>query len=89
LINAQIAFVTLLVTIVADLALIPPFEVAGAAAASSLAYCCSLALSLLAYRRLSGGSIADAVLPRLSDRPYYVDGVQSLLGRLRRSEARP
>ena len=89
LINAQIAFVTLLVTIVADLALIPPFEVAGAAAASSLAYCCSLALSLLAYRRISGGSIADAVLPRLSDRPYYVDGVQSLLGRLRRSEARP
>jgi O-antigen/teichoic acid export membrane protein len=89
LINAQIAFVTLIVTIVADLALIPSFEVAGAAAASSFAYCCSLALSLLAYRRLSGGSIADALLPRLSDAPYYAGGLHSLLGRLRRSEARP
>jgi O-antigen/teichoic acid export membrane protein len=89
LINAQIAFVTLVVTIVADLLLIPPFEVAGAAAASSLAYGCSLGLSAIAYRRLSGGSIADALLPRFSDTPYYVDGMHSLLGRLRRSEARP
>jgi O-antigen/teichoic acid export membrane protein len=89
LINAQIAFVTLLVTITADLLLIPPFEVAGAAAASSIAYCFSLTLSLLAYRRLSGGRIADAVFPRLTDVPFYVDGIHSLLGRLRRSEARP
>jgi O-antigen/teichoic acid export membrane protein len=88
LINARIAFVALVIDVIAGLALIPPFEVAGAAAASSLAYGCSLALSLVAYRRLSGGSIADALLPRLSDAGYYVDGVRSLLGRLRRSEAR-
>jgi peptidoglycan biosynthesis protein MviN/MurJ (putative lipid II flippase) len=89
LINAQIAFVTLVVTVIADLILIPPFEVAGAAAASSLAYCCSLALSAVAWRRISGGSISDALLPRLSDAPYYRDGLRSLLGRLRRSEAQP
>jgi O-antigen/teichoic acid export membrane protein len=89
LINAQIALVTLLVTVVADLALIPPFEVAGAAAASSFAYGCSLALSAVAYRRLSGGSISDALLPRLSDMPYYKDGLHSVLWRLRGSEARP
>lgn len=89
MINAQIAFVTLAVTILADLLLIPPFEVAGAAAASSVAYGCSLALSALAYRRLSGGSIAAALVPRPSDAPYYIDGVSSILGRLRRSEARP
>lgn len=89
LINAQIAFVTLVVTVTADLLLIPPFEVAGAAAASSFAYCCSLALSAVAYRRLSGGSITDALLPRTSDAPYYVEGMHSLLGRLRRSEASP
>jgi O-antigen/teichoic acid export membrane protein len=83
LINAQIAFVTLVVTVVADLALIPPFEVAGAAAASSLAYCCSLVLSAVAYRRLSGGSVAGVLLPRLSDAPYYADGLHSLLRRLR------
>jgi O-antigen/teichoic acid export membrane protein len=89
LINAQIAFVTLVVTIVADLALIPPFEVAGAAAASSLAYCCSLALSLAAYRRLSGGAVVEALLPRFSDVPYYRDGARSIMARLRGSEARP
>jgi O-antigen/teichoic acid export membrane protein len=89
LINAQIAFVTLVVTVIADLILIPPFEVAGAAAASSLAYCCSLALSAIAWRRISGGSVTDALLPRFSDVPYYRDGLHSLLGRLRRSEARP
>jgi O-antigen/teichoic acid export membrane protein len=87
LINAQIAFVTLVVTVVADLILIPPFEVAGAAAASSLAYGCSLALSAVAWRRISGGTITDVLLPRLSDAPYYVDGLHSLLGRLRRGEA--
>ncbi len=89
LINAQIAFVTLIVTIAADLLLIPPFEVAGAAAASSLAYCCSLALSTVAYRRLSGGSIADVLLPRPGDAAYYVDGLRSLLGRLRRGGVQP
>jgi O-antigen/teichoic acid export membrane protein len=78
LINAQIAFVTLAITIVADVVLIPPFEVAGAAAASTIAYCCSLALSALAYRRLSGASIAEALLPRFSDAPRYVEGVRSL-----------
>jgi len=88
LINAQIAFVTLVVTVTADLILIPLFEVAGAAAASSLAYCCSLALSAIAYRRLSGGSIAEALLPRISDASYYIDGLHSVLGRVRRSEAR-
>jgi O-antigen/teichoic acid export membrane protein len=89
LINGQIAMATLAVTVAADVALIPPFEVAGAAAASSLAYCCSLTLSALAYRRLSGGSISDALVPRFSDVPYYVDGLHSVLGRLRRSEAQP
>jgi len=78
LINAQIAFVTLVITIACDLLLIPRFEVTGAAAASSIAYSFSLALSALAYRRLSGGSIADALLPRLSDAPRYVEGVRSL-----------
>jgi len=78
LINAQIAFVTLVITVAGDVILIPPFEVSGAAAAASLAYCCSLGLTAVAYRRLSGASIADALLPRLSDAPRYVAGVRSL-----------
>jgi O-antigen/teichoic acid export membrane protein len=78
MINAQIALATLVITVALDLVLIPAFEVTGAAAASSVAYCCSLALTALAYRRLSGGSISDALVPRLSDAPRYVAGVRSL-----------
>jgi O-antigen/teichoic acid export membrane protein len=83
LINAQVAAAVLAITIVGDLVLIPPFEVPGAAAASSLAYGCGLALTALAYRRISGGPIAACLLPRPSDLPLYVDGVRSLAGRLR------
>jgi O-antigen/teichoic acid export membrane protein len=78
MINARIAFATLVITVAADFLLIPAFEVTGAAAAASLAYCVSLALTALAYRSLSGASIAAALLPRLSDAPRYVAGVRSL-----------
>jgi O-antigen/teichoic acid export membrane protein len=82
LVNAQIGFVTLIVTVVGDVLLIPVFEVSGAAAASSAAYIVSLVLTAVAYRRLSGGSINDAVLPKRSDVPLYLDGIRSLRGRL-------
>ncbi|HEX5139406.1 MAG TPA: oligosaccharide flippase family protein [Dehalococcoidia bacterium] len=82
LINAQIGLVTLIVTVVGDLILIPAFEVSGAAAAASFAYGVSLALTALAYRRLSGGSVGDTLLPRRDDIALYVDGLRSLRGRL-------
>jgi O-antigen/teichoic acid export membrane protein len=82
LVNAQIGFVTLIVTVVGDMILIPIFEVPGAAAAASAAYIVSLVLTALAYRRLSGGSINDAVLPRRADVSLYVNGVRSLRGHL-------
>jgi O-antigen/teichoic acid export membrane protein len=82
MINAQIALATLVVTVAADLLLIPAFEVSGAAAASSLAYCMSLVLTAIAYRRLSGGTIAGVLLPTTADLPLYVDGLRSLAGRL-------
>ena len=66
----------------ARIALIPVFEVSGAAAASSAAYIVSLVLTAMAYRKLSGGSIGDAVLPRRADVPLYLDGFRSLLGRV-------
>jgi stage V sporulation protein B len=82
LINARIALISLIVTLLLDLALIPPFDVAGAAAGASLGYCLSLALSALSYRRLSGAPIADALTPRLSDGHLYLDGLNSLAERL-------
>ncbi len=71
--NSLITIGSLVVTIVADLALIPPFGVSGAAVASSLAYGTHFGLALLAYRRLSGGSILDALLIRGEDVRRYVD----------------
>jgi O-antigen/teichoic acid export membrane protein len=87
MINAWIALATLAVTVVADLALIPLFEVSGAAAATSLSYVLSLVLTAIAYRRLSGGSIAAALLPRPADAALYVDGLRSLAARVRPSRS--
>ena len=85
LINAWIAGATLVVTVIADLVLIPLFEVGGAAAASSIAYVTSLGLTAAAYRRLSGGSLTEALLPRPADAALYRDGIRSLAARLHRS----
>ena len=85
LINAWIGAVTLAVNISADLALIPAFGVSGAAIGSSLAYCVSLLLTALAYRRLSGGSLAKALLLRPSDAAFYIGGARRLVAWLRRS----
>jgi O-antigen/teichoic acid export membrane protein len=71
--NSLITVGSLAVTVVADLALIPPFGVEGAAVASTLAYAVHLALSLLAYRALSGNPISDALLVRGEDFQRYAN----------------
>jgi O-antigen/teichoic acid export membrane protein len=83
LINAQVGAAVLVVAVLGALALIPPFGVSGASAASSLAYCAGLALTAIAYRRLSGGSIADCLLPKAADVALYVEGARNLAGRVR------
>lgn len=81
LINSYITMATLALTIVLDLVLIPPFEVAGAAAASSGAYTLSLALTLWAYRRLSGQAVWEALVVRPSDIRLYVEAARALRAR--------
>jgi O-antigen/teichoic acid export membrane protein len=83
LINAQISAATLAIGLASGFVLIPVFEVPGAAAASSIAYCASLALTAIAYRRLSGGSISQALLPRPADAGLYAGALRSFAGRLR------
>ncbi len=83
IINAWISLATLIVTVVADVILIPLFDVAGAAAGASIAYIVSLTLTAVAYRRLSGGSIVTALVPRLDDVAFYIDGVRSIVEHLR------
>jgi O-antigen/teichoic acid export membrane protein len=70
--NSLITIGSLVVTVAADFALIPPFGVTGAAIASTLAYAAHFALALIAYRRLSGGSIGEAVFVRGEDLRRYV-----------------
>ena len=72
LINTYITVAALTITLAGDLALIPVFGVPGAAAASSLAYSVSFALSLAVYRRLSGHPAWTAVAINLSDLRLYL-----------------
>ena len=71
--NTYATFIALGLTIVLDLALIPSAGVNGAAIASSIAYIASLAATLYWYRKVSGGSIVDALVVRPADAEYYRD----------------
>ena len=79
MINAQIAAATLAVSLLAALALLPLWGVTGAAIAASIAYCVSLGLTAIAYHRLSGASISDALLPRPTDLALYTGALASLV----------
>jgi len=83
LVNSAITVASLVVTVAADLALIPLFGVSGAAAASSLAYASHLALSVAAYRAISGQPAFDALVPARSDIRLYRAVFRSTAGRLR------
>ena len=74
--NSLITAASLIVTLIADFALIPRFGVTGAAVASSLAYGVHFALSLVAYHRLSGGSIREAVIVQGDDLRRYLDAAR-------------
>jgi O-antigen/teichoic acid export membrane protein len=81
LVNTGITVVSLAVTIVADLSLIPRFGVNGAATASSMAYLAHFAAALFAYSRISGQPALAAIVPRREDADLYVDAVRKFLSR--------
>jgi len=80
--NTYATFIALGLTIALDFALIPTLEVEGAAIASSIAYTASLLATLYWYRRVSGGSIAEALLFRPSDLRYYAEAWERVRERL-------
>jgi len=84
IINAWIALTSLVVTTPVTVVLLLAFGVAGAAAATSLSYVLTLALTAYAYRSLSGNSMREALVPQRSDIALYVDAARSGLRRLRR-----
>ena len=79
--NTYATFIALGVTLALDFALIPVLEVEGAAIASSIAYTFSLVATLVWYRKVSGGSISEALLVRASDAEMYASAARKLLGR--------
>jgi stage V sporulation protein B len=63
--------VALVVTIVANLLLIPRFGITGAALASTIAYTTQTALLLRIYRRISGVGWRELIVPRRDDLRLY------------------
>lgn len=70
--NTYASIIALVVSIGLDFIAVPLFEVEGAAAMSSIAYVCALIATLYWYRQVSGGSIREALIPRLDDRKHYL-----------------
>jgi O-antigen/teichoic acid export membrane protein len=79
--NTYATFIALGVTIALDFALIPWLEVEGAAIASSIAYTAALAATLWWYRRVSGGSIREALVFRAGDLVYYRNAIERVRAR--------
>ena len=86
IINAWISLATLIASVPIVSLLLLLFGVAGAAVGTSIGYTLDLALTAIAYRWLSGRPIHEALIPRRSDAWIYIDGVRSVLRRLRRHE---
>jgi O-antigen/teichoic acid export membrane protein len=78
MINTWIGVAVLLVTLPTNVVLITMFGVAGAAASTSLGYCLDLALTAVAYRRLSGGSVREALIPQRADVAIYLDALRGI-----------
>ncbi|HOS42343.1 MAG TPA: polysaccharide biosynthesis C-terminal domain-containing protein [Armatimonadota bacterium] len=100
--GALAAWITLVVTVLLDLLLIPRalalpglpalyglgWGINGAAVASSAAYTVSLLVLTIAYRRLTGIALRDLFLPRLAEFAELTGRLRSLAGRRQPGAAR-
>jgi O-antigen/teichoic acid export membrane protein len=73
--NIAASGVSLAVTLVADVVLIPRFGIEGAAAASSLSYVTALLVSVILLNRWTGTSPAELLVPRPRELVALVTGV--------------
>ena len=70
--NTYATVIALGLDVLLDLVFVPLWHVNGAAAMSSVSYVCALIATLYWYRRVSGGSIREALIWRPSDRRHYL-----------------
>lgn len=85
LLNTYAAALSLLVSLVLYTAWVPDRGIVGAAWATSVSQFTAFLITLLIYRRVSGNTIRDMVLPNEIDRRFY----QHLLGLWRGVVSRP
>jgi hypothetical protein len=83
IVNFWIAVVNLAITTPVTILLLLAFDVPGAAMGTSFGYVLMLAMTALAYARISGKPVYDAVVPRRDDLRIYTDGVATAWRRLR------
>ena len=72
----------LAVNIAANVVLIPAHGISGAAAASSISYVVTAALTLVVFHRLSGRGWRETLVIRRSDIVALVAALQAIVGRL-------
>ncbi len=77
--NLYVSAAAFAVTLGLDLRLIPPFGGMGAAVASSASYSTSAILTIVVFHRLSGVSVAEALLPRRGDMDRGMSALRSAL----------
>jgi len=82
--NSLVAAISLVVTLLLDLGLIPRSGIVGAATASSLAYTLSAVLAAYAYLRISGASWWQVLIPQKSDLMVYLDSSRKAISYARR-----
>lgn len=73
---------SLVLTVALDLALIPRYGIAGAAAASSIVYVITAVATLVVFRRESGAGIIETVVIQPQDFGYYIRAVRAVAGLL-------
>ena len=78
-----IAAGNLVLTVVLDIALIPRFGIAGAAAASSIVYTITAIVTVIIFRKESGGGIGETIVIRPEDLSYYARAARTVVGRFR------
>jgi O-antigen/teichoic acid export membrane protein len=81
-INSLFAMIALGGTLLFDLLLIPPFGIAGAAAASSIAYSTSTVLTIAYFARFTGYSLLNCLLVRPADLQLYLDAARRVRERI-------
>ena len=73
---------SMILTVVMDLVLIPPFGINGAAAASSIVYTCTAAAFVWIFHRESGAGVLETIVVRSEDFVRYRRLVDSTLKRI-------